>query len=121
MSDHENGSTQILEERLRLGVGFGTADRDHVLEVLSALGRHLVHWRSEQVDLEVSVKNRGGSEQKVTLEAWLPRWPSLVATSTGTELDHALIGVRKELIRQIDDEKAKHKVGPARPSRRGPA
>ena len=53
------------------------------------------------------MKNRGGAEQKVTLEARLPRWPSLVATSTDRELDRALAEVRKELIRQIEDKKAK--------------
>ena len=39
---------------------------------LSALSRHLAHWSPEQVDLEISVKNRGGRELKVTLQAWLP-------------------------------------------------
>jgi ribosome-associated translation inhibitor RaiA len=121
MSDRENGPTRILEERLRFGAGFGAEDRGHVLEVLSALDRHLAHWSPEQVDLEISVKNRGGPEQKVTLEAWLPHWPSLLATSTDRELDHAWIEVRKEMIRQIEDEKAKRQQHKARTSRHGPA
>jgi ribosome-associated translation inhibitor RaiA len=120
MSDRENSSTRILEERLRLGAGFGADDRDHVLGILSALSRHLAHWRPEQVDLEISVKNRGGPEQKVTLEAWLPRWPSLVATATGRDLDRALIEVRAEMIRKIEDEKAKRESHQPRASR-GPA
>jgi ribosome-associated translation inhibitor RaiA len=107
MSDHGNNSAQVLEERLRLGAGFGEEDRGRVLEMLSALRRHLAHWRPEQVDLEISVKNRDGAEQKVTLEAWLPGWPSLVATSTDPDLDHALAEVRKDLIRRIEDRKAK--------------
>jgi ribosome-associated translation inhibitor RaiA len=53
------------------------------------------------------VKDRRGTGQKVTFEAWLPKWPPLVATSTATDLDHAVIEVRKEMIRQIEDEKAK--------------
>jgi hypothetical protein len=116
MSDHTESSTQILEERLRLGAGFGDKDRGHLLGTLSALGRHLAHWSPEQVDLEISAKNRGGPEQKVTLEAWLPRWPSLVATSSDRELDHALIDVRKDMIRRIEDEKAKRHLHKARPS-----
>ncbi len=57
----------------------------------------------------------------MALEAWLPRWPSLVATSAGRELDHALTGVRNDMIRQIGDEKTKRELRKARASRRGPA
>jgi ribosome-associated translation inhibitor RaiA len=121
MGDSDNSSKRILTERLRLGAGFGGEDRDHVLELLSALDRHLAHWSADRVDLEISVKNRGGHEQKVTLEAWLPRWPSLVAHSADRELDHALIGVRKEMIRQIEDAKTKRDLHKARTSRPGPA
>jgi ribosome-associated translation inhibitor RaiA len=107
MSDTWDGSTQVLEERLRLGAGFGAADRRHVLDLLSSLTRHLARWKPGQVDLEISVKDRGGPEQKVTIEALLPGLAVVVATSSDRELDHAVIGARKELIRQIDDEKAK--------------
>jgi ribosome-associated translation inhibitor RaiA len=98
---------QVLDERLRLGAGFGAADRRHVLGLLSSLARHLARWKPEQVDLELSVKDRGGPEQKVTLEALLPGLAVIVATSSGRDLDQAVIEARKELIRQIDDEKAK--------------
>ncbi len=107
MTGNENRSTPILEERLRLGSGFAAEDRDHVLATLSALDRHLAHWRPEQVDLEILVKDRRGAEQKVTLEIWLPGWPSLVARSADTDLERALIEVRKDMIRQVDDEKGK--------------
>jgi ribosome-associated translation inhibitor RaiA len=107
MNDAENGSTRILAERLRLGFGFRAAHRGHVLELLSSLERHLGRWDADQVDLEISVKDRRGPEQKVTFEAWLPKWPALVANSTARDLDHAVIEVRKEMIRQIEDEKAK--------------
>jgi hypothetical protein len=120
MSDPDNSPARILEDRLRLGAGFTAEDRGRVLESLSPLGRHLAHWSPERVDLEISVKNRGGPEQKVTLEAWLPKWPSIVATATDRELDRALTDVRKELIRRIEDEKAKrgpHKARAPRPGR----
>lgn len=107
MSDTWDDSAQVLDERLRLGAGFGAADRRHVLELLSSLTRHLSRWKPEKVDLEISVKDRGGPEQKVTLEALLPGLAVVVATAADRELDHAMIEVRKELIRQIDDEKAK--------------
>lgn len=118
MSDTWDDSTRVLDERLRLGAGFGAADRRHVLELLSSLTRHLARWKPDKVDLEISVKDRGGPEQKVTLEALLPGLAVIVATSADRELDHAVIGARKELIRQIDDEKAKrssHKGQPPRP------
>jgi ribosome-associated translation inhibitor RaiA len=118
MNDTTSSSPRILQDQLRLGAGFGAGERDHVLDLLSPLDRHLAHWHPEQVDLEVSVKDRGGPEQKVTLETWLPRWPSVVATAGGRELDHALIEARKELIRQIEDKKSKHEMGTGR---RGPA
>jgi ribosome-associated translation inhibitor RaiA len=118
MSEITNSPPRILQEQLRLGAGFGAGERDHVLDVLSPLDRHLAHWHPDQVDLEVSVKDRGGPEQKVTLEAWLPHWPSVVATAADRELDHALIEARKELIRQIEDKKSKHETGTGR---RGPA
>jgi ribosome-associated translation inhibitor RaiA len=107
MSDTWDSSTKVLSERLRLGAGFGAADHDHVLELMSSLTRHLARWKPEKVDLEISVKDRGGPEQKVTLEAQLPGLTMVVATYADRDLDHALIGARKELIRQIDDEKAK--------------
>jgi ribosome-associated translation inhibitor RaiA len=115
VSDAENGSTPFLPQRLCLGSGFGDADRSHVLELLSSLERHLVRWDPEQVDLEISVKDRGGSEQKVTFEAGLPTRPPLVASAAAADLDHAVIEVRQEMIRQIEDEKAKR--GPRERSR----
>jgi ribosome-associated translation inhibitor RaiA len=107
MSDGGKRPAPILAQRLRLGPGLRAADRGHVLELLSALDRHLAHWAPERVDLEILVKDRGGPEQKVTLEAWLPGWPSLVATAEATDLDRALVDARKEMVRRIEDEKAR--------------
>lgn len=107
MTDTWDSSTRALDDRLRLGAGFGAHDRPHVLELLSSLPRHLAKWHPDQVDLELSVKDRGGPEQKVTLEALLPGLAVVVATSADRDLDHALIAARKELIRQVEDTKAK--------------
>jgi hypothetical protein len=67
----ENSPTGTLEEHLRLGAGFAAADRPHILEALSALAPHLSGWEHDQVDLEVSLKDAEGPDQKVTLQAWL--------------------------------------------------
>ena len=117
MSDPQHKPARTIEERLRLGAGFSAKEQDHVVELLSALDRHLTRRRPEDVDLEVSVKNRDGPEQKVTLEAWIPGWPSLVATSTDRDLDHALVTVRKDMIRRIEDEKAKRELPRSRARR----
>src|SRR5215207_913349 len=57
MSGTENTPAGTLEERLRLGAGFGVADRPRILAALSALAPHLSGWEHGQVELEVSVKD----------------------------------------------------------------
>jgi ribosome-associated translation inhibitor RaiA len=121
MTDTWDSSTRTLDERLRLGAGLGAADHQHVLELLSALSRHLARWNPDKVDLEISVKDRGGNEQKVTLEAQLPGWSPLVVTSAHRDLDHALIDARKELIRLIDDEKSRRSGHKPQATRHGEA
>jgi hypothetical protein len=71
MSGTENNPTGTLEERLRLAAGFAAADRPRILEALSALAPHLSGWEHNQVDLEVSLKDTKGPDQKLTLQAWL--------------------------------------------------
>jgi ribosome-associated translation inhibitor RaiA len=107
MSEHGGRAQAVLGDRLRLGPGFHEADRERVQTELSSLGRHLVHWSPDRVDLQVSVKDRGGPQQTVTLEAWLPGWPSQLAHSTASDLGRALIEVRQEMIRRLEDGKAK--------------
>jgi hypothetical protein len=96
MSGTENNQTGTLDERLRLGAGFAAADRPRILEALSALAPHLSGWEHDQVDLEVSLKDTEGPDQKVTLQAWLAGRAHLVATSHQRDLDHALAEVRRE-------------------------
>src|SRR6187397_3009865 len=96
------GPTGTLEERLRLGVGFAAADRRRILGALSALAPHLSGWEHDQVDLEVSLKDTGGPDQKVTLQAWLAGRAHLVATSRARDFDHALADVRRDIIREIE-------------------
>ena len=117
MSGSENSPTGTLEEHLRLGAGFTAADRPRILGALSALAPHLSGWEHDQVDLEVSLQDTEGSDQKVTLQAWLARRAHLVATSHKRDLDHALAEVRRDLIRQIEDEKSRRKPGKRRKTR----
>jgi len=107
VSATENSPAGTLEERLRLGVGFAAADRLRILGALSALAPHRSGWEHDQVDLEVSLKDAEGPDQKVTLQAWLARRSHLVATSRERDLDHALAAARRDLIRQIEDARSR--------------
>ena len=109
----------VLDQRLRLGHGFTPTDDEWVKRTLASLNTHLAGWQMNQVELELTVKERDQRDQKVTLEAWLSGWPPFIATSHEPDLDHALVEVRKDMIRQIDDAKSrreprkhdKHKPG----------
>src|SRR5689334_6391738 len=48
---------------LHVGAGFKEKERPHVLETLSTLGPHLLgRWDSRDIDVEVSLQDRGGKE-----------------------------------------------------------
>jgi ribosome-associated translation inhibitor RaiA len=118
MSGTEDTPTRTLEQRLRLGAGFAPADRPRILGALSALAPHLSGWEHDQVDLEVSLKDTDGPDQKITLQAWLAGRAHLVATSHERDLDHALAEVRKDLIRQIEDERSRREPRERRKTRK---
>jgi hypothetical protein len=118
MTGNENSPTGTLEEHLRLGAGFAAADRPRILSALSALAPHLSGWEHDQVDLEVSLKDAEGPDRKVTLQAWLAGRAHLVATSHEPDLDHALAEVRRDLIRQIEDERSRREPRERRKTRK---
>ena len=107
MSGSDNAGTSIVGERLRLGAGFSDADRSWLVESLASLETHLARWAPDQVDLQISVKHRDGKEQQVTLQADLPGYPPLVARAVDRDLDHAVAEAKRDLIRQVEDEKKK--------------
>jgi ribosome-associated translation inhibitor RaiA len=106
MSEIES-NRDTLDDVLRVGAGFTDDDRRWVLDALESLAPHLARWDSADVDVEISVKHRGGKEQQVTLQADLPGYPPLVAKATDRQLDRAIAEAKHELIRQIEDEKSK--------------
>lgn len=97
------GSPATVEHQLRLGTGFGAEERTDVVDRLAALDSRLARYPAEAVDLELSVKDREGRDQRVTLECWIANHPRLVATSGVRELLAALMEVRTDLRRQLDD------------------
>ncbi|GAB7069228.1 hypothetical protein JCM12141A_35170 [Mycolicibacterium hodleri] len=107
MSSTDNARRDRLDERsFRLGAGFKEREREQVLEVLSALGPHLARWDPSEVEVDVSVHERGGKEQRVTLRALLPGCPPVVAVGYDADLVRALAEAKRDLITQIDRQKA---------------
>ncbi|MBB4912858.1 HPF/RaiA family ribosome-associated protein [Actinophytocola algeriensis] len=99
----------VIADRLHLATGFLASERDWVIGRLGALGSRLRSFPGTEIDLEISLKDRHGTGQRVTLECWISRTPRLhlVSTSTARELAVALNEVRNDLIRQVDDAKTR--------------
>jgi hypothetical protein len=94
----------VIAQRLRLATGFLSSERDWVVRRLAPLESRLRSFSDAQVDLEISLKERNGAGQRVTLECWINQTPRLhfVSTSSARELAMAVSEVRDELIRQLD-------------------
>jgi ribosome-associated translation inhibitor RaiA len=96
-----------VAESLRLGYGFRTDERDRVIERLGRL-EHRLAGMTPGIELEISVKDRDTRKQRMVLEARVPRWQPLVATSTQLDLDDALAEVREDLLRLLNDQKTRN-------------
>ena len=95
------------EHVLHVGAGFLEKERPHVLETLSTLGPHLMgRWDPRDMNVEVSLQDRGGKEQRVTLRTSLPGRPPLVAVAENPDISHALSEAKRELIRQLEHQKS---------------
>jgi hypothetical protein len=102
MSDEQVRQPATVDA-LRLGTGFAESERDAIVERFRKLDRRLARYEAGTVDMELSVKNRDGKEQSVVLECWVAGKDRFVATSRERRLDDALLDVREDLWRQIDD------------------
>ena len=89
--------------QLALGSGFEAAERDRIVARLDKLNRRLKRFPADGTWLEISVKERDSSGQNVTLRCELPGFANLVATSSEQDLRDALMDVREDMWRQIDD------------------
>jgi ribosome-associated translation inhibitor RaiA len=106
--ESDDGQRDIFGENvLHIGAGFKENERAHVLETLSALGPHLLgRWDPRDLNVEVSLHDRGGKEQRVTLHTRLPGRPPLVAVAANPDVTHALSEAKRELIRQLEHQKS---------------
>jgi ribosome-associated translation inhibitor RaiA len=95
------------ENVLHIGAGFKEKERPHVVEALSTLGPHLLgRWDPRDVDVEASLQDRDGKEQRVTLRTSLPGHAPLVAVAENPDITHALSEAKRELIRQLEHQKS---------------
>ena len=77
-----------------------------MVEALSTLGPHLGRWDPSDVDIDVSLQDRGGREQRITLRTSLPGRPQLVAVADNPDLTRALCDAKRGLIRQLEHQKS---------------
>ena len=104
-SDDKQGDL-FRENVIHVGAGFVAKERPHVLEALSTLAPHLGRWDPSEVDIEVTLQDRGGKEQRVTLRTSLPGRSPLVAVADNRDLSRALCDAKRELIRQLEHQKS---------------
>jgi len=91
VSKSDDDRRQVFDMRaVHVGAGFKEQERPHILEVLASLGPHLGGWDPDDVDVEVSMQDRGGKQQRVTLRTKLPGLPPLVAVADEQDLTRAL-------------------------------
>jgi ribosome-associated translation inhibitor RaiA len=95
------------EHVLHVGSGFKEQERSDVMEALSTLGPHLLgRWNPRDIDVEISLQDRGGREQRVTLRTSLPGRAPLVAVAENPDITHAISEAKRELIRQLEHQKS---------------
>lgn len=92
---------------LRLAAGVGEAERPVLVRRLARLDAQLARHRAGEVDLELSVEDRGTRGQRLTLECRVPGRPRLVASSADPDLDTAVGRVLEGIRRQLDDTAAR--------------
>ena len=94
------------ENVIHVGAGFLAKERPHVLDALATLEPHLGRWDPNDVDIEVTLQDRGGNEQRITLRTTLPGRPPLVAVADNPDLTRALCEAKRQLIRQLEHQKS---------------
>lgn len=107
MTKYDEQQLKLFRDNaIHVGTGFVERERPHVVDMLSALGPHLGRWDPSAVDVEVSLQDRGGKEQRVTLRVILPGHQPLIAVAENPDIDHALSEAKRELIRRLEHQKS---------------
>jgi len=106
-SDHARRNV-FRENVIHVGAGFVAKEHPHVTQTLSTLEAHLGRWDPNDVDIEVTLQDRGGKEQRITLRTTLPGHPQLVAVADNPNITRALCDAKRELTRQLEHQKSTH-------------
>jgi len=107
MRKSDNAKQNIFRENvIHVGVGFVAKERLHVIQTLSPLEAHLGRWDSNDVDIEVTLQDRGGKEQRITLRTTLPGRQVLIAVADNPDITRAICDAKRELIRQLEHQKS---------------
>src|ERR1700731_4454235 len=113
-----NKRRNVLHENvIHVGTGFVAKERPYLAETLSTLGPHLGRWDSRDVNVDVSLQDRGGKEQRVTLRTSLPGLTPLIAVAENPDITRALGDAKRELIRQLDHQRSAYEPTHNRRSR----
>ena len=96
-----------VEECLRVGSGFSQGDRVWIAEQFAPLDARLAAFHADATELEITVKDREARGQKVTLECWIGGREKIVTTSLEEDLHAAIMDVRDDLRRRLNDSKTK--------------
>ena len=91
---------------IRVGTGFVAKERPHVVATLSTLRPYLGKWDPRDVNVVVSLQDRGGKEQRIIVRTSLPGRPPLVAVAENPDITRALGDAKRQLIRQIEHQKS---------------
>jgi len=94
-----------VAESLQVEGDLTEGEIEQVIERWSKLDSRMRSFNSGSVGLKLYIKDRDTKSQHVTLDAKIDGHSPLVASSSSTDLDHALNEVRDDLIRQITDMK----------------
>ncbi|MFM7508774.1 MAG: hypothetical protein ACKO5A_04425 [Actinomycetota bacterium] len=111
MSTTPSESDATVDAILHLGHGFAEDERNKVVELLDQINRHLIGRPSDEVTMEIHVKDRDHVDQRITLEGQVGGLPQIVASHAedgahdADAVWHGVIKVRQEFIRQLDDLK----------------
>jgi ribosome-associated translation inhibitor RaiA len=119
MSKSDDKERNIFRENvIHVGAGFVAKERRHVVEALATLEPHLGRWDPRDVDVDVSLQDRGGKEQRVTLRTILPGRRPLAAVAANPDITRALGEAKRELIRQLEHQKSEREPMNSRRLRR---
>jgi hypothetical protein len=101
-----NHRQQTFARQPRLGTGFAKSEAKWVTRRLAPLVTRLRSFADTAVELDLSIKDRDGTDPRVTLVCRITGQTRLVATAAARRLGTAVAEVRDDMIRQIDGAKA---------------